>query len=169
MSESIQVYTLALQVPSPNVTAVQYSNRKMFGRRIAIVYVVDNASELADLTDEELRALLNDDSLSLARQIRVLDERRHRAAARRKAEEMAELVATVPVMAALHDSAEIVRKAQTRLDQAKRARAEAVQAALAAGYNVRTTAEIAQVAPSTALRLGSQELPAVLPRPHNGP
>jgi len=72
-------------------------------------------------------------------------------------------------MAALHDSAEIVRKAQTRLDQAKRTRAEAVQAALAAGYNVRTTAEIAQVVPSTVLRLGSQELPAVLPRPHNGP
>jgi len=90
MSESIQVYTLALQVPPPNVTAVQYSNRKMFGRRMAIVYVVDDASELADLTDEELRALLNDDSLPLARQIRVLDERRHRAAERRKAEEMAE-------------------------------------------------------------------------------
>ena len=90
-------------------------------------------------------------------------ERRHRAAVRRKAEEMAELVATIPVMAALDDSAEMVREAQGWLDRAKWVRAKAVQSALAAGYSVRTTAEIAQVAPSTVLRLGSQELPSDLP------
>ncbi|MDE0604064.1 MAG: hypothetical protein OXI18_06620 [bacterium] len=122
-----------------------------------------NAQRFADLTDEELRELLNDESLPLSQQIEVLDERRHRAAARRKAEEMAELVATVPAMAALGDSAEMVRQARDLLDRAKWTRAKAVQAALAAGYSVRTVAEIAQVAPSTALRLGSQELPAEPP------
>lgn len=122
-----------------------------------------DALHLGDLTDEELKALLNDDSLPLARQIIVLDERRHRAAERRKAEEIAELVATVPVMAALDDSAEMVRKAQALLDRAKWARSKAVQAALTAGYSVRTTAEIAQVAPSTALRLSSRKLPAEPP------
>lgn len=76
---------------------------------------------------------------------------------------MAELVATIPVMAALDDSAEMVREAQGWLDRAKWVRAKAVQSALAAGYSVRTTAEIAQVAPSTVLRLGSQELPSDLP------
>lgn len=121
---------------------------------------VKNELQLADLTDEELKALLNDDSLPLSQQIKVLDERRHRAAVRRKAEEIAELVATVPVMAALDDSAEMVRKAQAWLDRAKWARSKAVQAALAAGYSVRTTAEIARIAPSTALRIGSQVLPA---------
>lgn len=119
-----------------------------------------NDAHLADLTDEELRALLNDDSLPLAQQIRVLDECRHRAAVRRKAEEMADLVATVPAMAALADSAEMVRKTQAWLDRTKWARARAVQAALAEGYSVRTVAEIAQVAPSTALRLGAEELGA---------
>ena len=118
---------------------------------------------LADLADEELKALLNDDSLPLAEQIQVLDERRHRAAVRRKAEEMAELVATVTVMTALDDSAELVRKAQGWLDRAKWVRAKAVQSALAAGYSLRTVAEIARIAPSTALRLGSQELPAEPP------
>ena len=122
-----------------------------------------NASQLADLSDEELKALLNDDSLPLSQQIKVLDERRHRAAVRRKTEEMAELVATVPVMAALNDSAEMVRKAQAWLDRSKWARSKAVQAALAAGYSVWTTAEIARIAPSTALRLGSQNLPAEPP------
>lgn len=122
-----------------------------------------NGAHLADLTDEELRALLNDDSLPLAQQIRVLDECRHRAAVRRKAEEMADLVATVPAMAALADSAEMVRKTQSWLDRTKWARARAVQAALAAGYSVRTVAEIAQVAPSTALRLGAEELGAEPP------
>lgn len=117
----------------------------------------------ADLADEELKALLNDDSLPLAEQIQVLDERRHRAAVRRKAEEKAELVATVPVIAALDDSAELVRKAQGWLDRAKWVRAKAVQSALAAGYSLRTVAEIARIAPSTALRLGSQELPAEPP------
>jgi len=99
----------------------------------------------------------------LFQQIRVLDERRHRAAVRHKAEEIAELVATVPVIAALDDSAESVRKAQAWLDRAKWVRAKAVQAALAAGYSVRAVAEVARVAPSTALRLDSQELTAEPP------
>ena len=86
--------------------------------RTAIVCAVKNASQLADLTDEELRALLNDDSAPLDQQLRVLDERRHRAAIRRKAEAIAELVATVPVMAALDDSAEMVRRAEAWLDRA---------------------------------------------------
>lgn len=135
----------------------------MFVDRTTNVCAVKNAQRFADLTDEELRELLNDESLPLSQQIEVLDERRHRAAARRKAEEMAELVATVPAMAALGDSAEMVRQARDLLDRAKWTRAKAVQAALAAGYSVRTVAEIAQVAPSTALRLGSQELPAEPP------
>ncbi|MDE0236703.1 MAG: hypothetical protein OXN95_05710 [bacterium] len=122
-----------------------------------------NELPLADLTDEELKALLNDDNLPLSQQIQVLDERRHRAAVRRKAEEVAELIATVPVMAALDDSAEMVRKAQALLDRAKWERSKAVQAALAAGYSVRTVAEIARIAPSTALRLGSQKLTAEPP------
>ena len=130
-----------------------------------MVCAVTNISQLADMTDAELRALLNDDSLPLAQQILVLDERRQRAAVRRRAEEMAELVATIPVMAALDDSAEMVRKAQARLDRAKQVRAKAVRAALAAGCSVRTTAEIARVAPSTALRIGSGELPAEPPPP----
>ncbi len=163
MSESIQVYTLALQVPPPNVTAAQYTNEYVFEYRTTTVCAMKNGLPLTGLTDEELKALLNDDSLPLSQQIRVLDERRHRAAVRRKAEEMAELVGTVPVMAALDDSAEMVRKAQTRLDRAKRERAKAVQAALAAGYSVRTVAEIAGVAPSTALRLGSNDFPAEPP------
>jgi len=119
---------------------------------------VENAQRLANLTDEELRALLNDDSLPLSKQIKVLDERRHRAAVQRRAEELAELVATVPMIAALDDSAEMVHKAQAWLDRAKWVRAKAVQAALAAGYSVRTVAEFARVAPSTALRIGSEEL-----------
>ncbi|MXW42060.1 MAG: hypothetical protein F4138_03225 [Acidimicrobiia bacterium] len=102
-----------------------------------------NDLQLADLTDEELKTLLNDDGLPLSQQIRVLDERRCRAAVRRKAEEMAELVTTVPVMAALDDSAELVRKAQAWLDRAKWVRAKAVQTALAAGYSVRTVAQVA--------------------------
>ena len=135
----------------------------MFDYRTNIVCAVKNELQLAYLTDEELKALLNDDSLPLSQQIEVLDERRHRAAVRRKAEEMVGLVATVPVMAALDDSADMVCKAQAWLDRAKWARSKAVQAALAAGYSVRTVAEIARVAPSTALRLGSQELPAEPP------
>ncbi len=118
---------------------------------------------MADLTDDELRALLNDDNLPLPRQIKVLDERRHRAAVRHRAEEMAQLVATVPVMAALDDSAEMVRKAQAWLDRAKWVRARSVQSALAAGYSVRTVAEIARIAPSTTLRIGSQEIPVEPP------
>ena len=70
---------------------------------------MENDAPLADLSDEELRALLNDDSLPLAQQIRVIDERRRRAAVRRKAEEMAELVATIPVMAALDDKVSATR------------------------------------------------------------
>ncbi|MYB09787.1 MAG: hypothetical protein F4Y28_07385 [Acidimicrobiia bacterium] len=128
-----------------------------------------NELRLADLTDEELKALLNDDSLPLSQQIKVLDERRHRAAVRRKAEEMAELVATVSVMAALDDSAEMVRKAQARLDRAKWVRAKAVQSALAAGYSVRTVAEIACVAPSTAMRLAAQDLSVEPPPAHPSP
>lgn len=135
----------------------------MFVHRTTIVCAVTNAPQLADLTDEELRALLNDESLPLAQQIIVLDERRHRAAERRKAEEMAELVATVPVMAALDDSAEMVRKAQAWLDRAKWARAKAVQSAIAADYSLRTVAEIARIAPSTALRIGSQDVAAEPP------
>ena len=72
---------------------------------------------------------------------------------------MAELVATVPVMTALDDSAEMVRNAQDWLDRAKWVRAKAVQAALAASYSVRTVAEIARISPSTALRVGSEKLP----------
>ena len=122
-----------------------------------------NELQFADLTDEELKALLNDDSLPLSQQIKVLDERRHRAAVRRKAEEIAELVATVPVMAALDDSAEMVRKAQAWLNRAKWVRAKAVQSALASNYSLRTVAEIARIAPSTALRIGSQKLSAEPP------
>lgn len=72
-------------------------------------------------------------------------------------------MATVPVLAALGDSAEIVRQAQVRLDQAKRVRAHAVQAALAEGYSVRTVAHIAHMAPSTTLRIRSQRLAAEPP------
>ncbi|WP_419929628.1 hypothetical protein [Candidatus Poriferisocius sp.] len=122
-----------------------------------------NTLQLADLSDDELRALLNDESLPLAQQIKVLDERRHRAAVRRKVEEMAELVATVPVMAALDDSAQMVWKAQAWLDRTKWVRSKAVKSALAAGYSVRTVAEVARVAPSTALRIGSQEVAAEPP------
>lgn len=122
-----------------------------------------NASGLAGLTDEGLKGLLNDESLSLARQLQVLDELSRRAAVRRKAEEMAELVSTVPVMAALDESAEMVREAQAWLDRAKWVRARAVQSALAAGYSLRTVAEIARMAPSSVLRVGSQELPAEPP------
>lgn len=157
------MYTLALQVQFPNVIVVCLPNSFTFESRTGNVCALKNDAPLADLTDEELRAFLNDDSLPLSQQIRVIDERRRRAAERRKVEEMAELVATVPVMAALDDSAELVRKTQTRLDQAKWARAKAVQAALAAGYSVRTTAEIARIAPSTALRIGAEELGAEPP------
>jgi len=94
----------------------------------------------------------------LVREREVLDELSRRAAVRHKAAEMADLVATVPAMAALGDSAEMVRQAQLRLDQAKGVRANAVQAALAAGYSVRTVAEIAHIAPSTALRISSRQL-----------
>ena len=127
------------------------------------MYAVKDALELADLTDEELRGLLGDESVSLARQIRVLDVLSRRAAVRRKAEELAELVETVPVMAALDDSAEMVRRAQAWLDRAKWVRAKAVQSALADGHSLRTVAEIARIAPSTALRVSSLELPAVSP------
>ena len=130
----------------------------VFERRTASVPAVGNPSQLADLTTEALTALLSDESLSSARQREVLDELSRRAAARHKAEEMADLVATVPVLAALGDSAEGVRQALVRLDQAKRVRASAVQAALAEGYSVRTVADIAQMAPSTALRICSQHL-----------
>lgn len=124
-----------------------------------------NATQLADLSDDELKALLNDDSLPLSQQIRVLDERRRRAAVQRKAEEMADLVATVPVMTSLADSAEMVGKAQAWLDRAKWVRSKAVKSALAAGYSVRITAEVARVAPSTALRIGSEELASEPPPP----
>jgi len=124
---------------------------------------VGNQSQLADLTTEALTALLDDESLSSARQREVLDELSRRAAARHKAEEIADLVATVPVLAALGDSAEGVRQALVRLDQAKRVRASAVQAALAEGHSVRTVADIAQMAPSTALRIRSQHLTAEPP------
>lgn len=137
----------------------------MFDYRTTIMCAVKDVLQLGDLTDDELKALLNDDSLPLAQQIMVLDERRQRAAEKRKAEEMVELVATVPVMAALDDSAKMVRKAQGSLDRAKRERAKAVRAALAAGYSVRTTAEIAQIAPSTALRISSDEPVAEPPPP----
>ncbi len=124
---------------------------------------VGNPSWLADVSTEELKGLLGDESVSLAREREVLDELSRRAAIRHKAQEMADLVATVPAMAALDDSAEMVRQAQVRLDQAKRVRANAVQAALAAGYSLRTVAEIAHVAPSTALRISSQQLTAEPP------
>lgn len=152
-----------------NIISVHRSNPSVFLYRTTIVCAVKNELRLADLTDEELKALLNDDSLPLSQQIKVLDERRHRAAVRRKAEEMAELVATVSVMAALDDSAEMVRKAQARLDRAKWVRAKAVQSALAAGYSVRTVAEIACVAPSTAMRLAAQDLSVEPPPAHPSP
>ena len=41
--------------------------------------------ELSELDDEELRFLLNDDRLPLADQLKVIDERRRRAAERRRA------------------------------------------------------------------------------------
>ena len=119
---------------------------------------VGNASRLADVSTEELKGLLGDESMSLAREREVLDELSRRAAVRHKAAQMADLVATVPALAALDDSAEMVRQAQARLDQAKGVRANAVQAALAEGYSVRTVAEIAHIAPSTALRISSQQL-----------
>ena len=159
------MYTLALEVPPPNDSGVHWSNTTVSVYRTPIVCVVKNASQLADLSDEELKVLLNDDSLPLSQQIRVLDERRHRATARRKAEEMAELVATVPIMTALADSAEKVGKAQAWLDRAKWVRSKAVKSALAAGYNVRITAEVARIAPSTALRIGSEELASEPPPP----
>lgn len=129
-----------------------------FGCRTASVPVVGNPSQLADLSTEALTGLLGDESLSSARHRDVVDELSRRAAARHKAEEMAELVATVPTLAALGDSAEFVREAQSWLDQAKWVRAHAVQAALDEGYSVRTVADIAQIAPSTALRIRSQHL-----------
>ena len=119
---------------------------------------VENASGLAEVSTEELKTLLGDENMSSAREREVLDELSRRAAVRHKAEEMAGLVATVPALAALDDSAEMVRQAQARLDQAKAVRANAVQAALAAGYSLRTVAEIAHIAPSTALRISSQQL-----------
>ena len=146
-----------------NISTVLLSNKAAIAHRTAYAGFVENTPRLADLTDDELKALLNDDSLPLPQQIKVLDERRHRAAVRHRAEETAELVATVPVMAALGDSAEMVHKAQAWLDRAKWLRAKAVKAALAAGYSVRTTAEVARVAPSTALRIGSEELGAEPP------
>ena len=135
----------------------------MFECRTASVPEVANPSWLADLTSEELTGLLGDESLSSARHRDVLDELSRRAAARHKAEEITELVATVPVLAALGDSAETVHEAQVRLDQAKRVRANAVQAALAEGYSVRTVADIAKMAPSTALRIRSQQITAEPP------
>ncbi len=137
----------------------------MFVYRTPIVWLVKNATHLADLSDDELRALLNDDSLPLSQQIKILDGRRLRAAVRHKAEEMAELVETVPVMAALDESAEMVGKAQAWLDRAKWVRSKAVKSALAASYSVRITAEVARVAPSTALRIGSEELASEPPSP----
>ena len=117
----------------------------------------------ADVGDDELRALLDDDSLSLSRQLRVLDELSRRATARKRILELAELVATVPVMSALDDSAEMVREAQAWLDRAKWVRAKAVQSAIAEGYSLRTVAEVARIAPSTAMRLGTQEISAEPP------
>ena len=93
---------------------------------------VGNASRLADVSTEELKGLLSDESVSLVREREVLDELSRRAAVRHKAAGMADLVATVPALAVLGDSAEMVRQAQVRLDQAKGVRANAVQAALAA-------------------------------------
>ena len=122
-----------------------------------------NAAQLAELTDHELMDLLSDDSLSLARQLKVLDELSSRAAARKRAEELAEMIATVPVMAALDESAEMVQEAQARLERVKWIRAKAVQSAIAAGYSLRTVADIARIAPSTALRLRDEQLPAEPP------
>ena len=119
-----------------------------------------NAAQLAELTDHELMDLLSDDSLSLARQLKVLDELSSRAAARKRAEELAEMIATVPVMAALDESAEMVQEAQARLERVKWIRAKAVQSAIAAGYSLRTVSEVARIAPSTALRLRDEQLPA---------
>jgi len=113
---------------------------------------------LADVSTEELKTLLSDQSMSSAREREVLDELSRRAAMRHKAAETADLVATVPALAASGDSAEMVRQAQARLDHAQGVRANAVQAALAAGYSLRTVAEIAHIAPSTAVRIGSQQL-----------
>ena len=118
---------------------------------------MENVSQVADLTEDDLKGLLNDQSVTLAHQVEILNEFSRRAAFRRKAEEVAELVATDPVMAALDRSAEMVREAQAWLDHAKWVRAKAVQSALAANYTLRTVAEVARVAPSTAMRLGAQE------------
>ena len=122
-----------------------------------------NAALLAELTDHELTDLLSGDSLSLARQLRVLDELSSRAAARKRAEELAEMIAAVPVMAALDESAEMVQEAQARLEGVKWIRAKAVQSAIAAGYSLRTVSEVARIAPSTALRLRDEQLPAEPP------
>jgi len=135
----------------------------MFERRTASVPVVGTPSQPVDLSTEALTALLGDESLPAARHREVVDELSRRAAARHKAEEMADLVATVPTLAALGNSAEFVREAQSWLDQAKWVRARAVQAALGEGYSVRTVADIAQMAPSTALRIHSQHLTAEPP------
>ncbi len=135
----------------------------MFERRTASVPVVGTPSQPVDLSTEALTALLGDESLPAARHREVVDELSRRAAARHKAEEMADLVATVPTLAALGNSAEFVREAQSWLDQAKWVRARAVQAALGEGYSVRTVADIAQMAPSTALRIRSQHLTAEPP------
>ena len=81
----------------------------MFECRTGIVPAVGNPSQLSDLSTEALTGLLGDESLSWGRRREVLDELSRRAAIRHKAEEMADLVATVPVLAALGDSAETVR------------------------------------------------------------
>ena len=125
--------------------------------------MVGNPSQPADLSTEELTGLLGDESLSSGRQREVLDELSRRAAIRHRAEEMADLVATVPALATLGDSAEFVREAHSWLDQAKWVRAHAIQAALDEGYSVRTVAHTAQMAPSSVLRIRCQQLTAEPP------
>ena len=115
--------------------------------------------DLAELGDDELRDLLNDDSLPLARQLKVLDEQTRRATARLQAERLAELVAANPVLADLESTAETVREVQGWLEQAKWDRARAVRAALDAEFSLRTVASIARVAPSTVKRLRDEQLP----------
>ena len=68
--------------------------------------------------------------------------------------------AAVPVVADLADGAAMARKARARLDRVKWMRFKAVQSALAAGYSIRRVAEVARIVPSSAMRLGSEELPA---------
>lgn len=123
--------------------------------------------ELSELDDKELRFLLNDDRLPLSEQIRVLDERRRRAAELRREEELAELVASSAALGELEEAARLVADAQARLDEARRYRHICAQAAFDEGHTVVAVAQVARVARSTAMRLRDE--PHGPPAPQRSP